>query len=153
MLHIQIIVEIVFFGVILLLLWQMKRDLERYRPLADAAAMDLLKKGMAESQEFAEKFVTQMEENKQALSRLSRQLDEKEKRLSALVDQAEAVISQMHAGRDTVGTGSSEKRYDDAINWVRQGMSREEVSKQSGLTDGEIGLIMELSRARTVESP
>jgi ATP-dependent protease HslVU (ClpYQ) peptidase subunit len=148
-LHVQIIVEVVFFGAILFLLWRLKREIEKYRPLADGSVMDHLKKIMADSQEFADGFVTQMEESKQALNRLARQLDEKEKRLSMLVDKAEAAMKQMNSERGDSESVLSTKRYDDVINLVQQGMNREEVSKQSGLTEGEITLIMELARART----
>ena len=149
MLHVQIIVEVVFFGAILFLLWRLKRDIEKYRPLADGSVMDHLKRIMADSQEFADGFVTQMEENKHALNKLARQLDEKEKRLATLLDKAETAMKQMNSERGDSESVLSAKRYDDVINLVQQGMNREEVSKQSGLTEGEITLIMELAQART----
>jgi len=149
LLHVQIIVEVVFFGAILFLLWRLKRDIEKYRPLADGSVMDHLKRIMADSQEFADGFVTQMEENKHALNKLARQLDEKEKRLATLLDKAETAMKQMNSERGDSESVLSAKRYDDVINLVQQGMNREEVSKQSGLTEGEITLIMELAQART----
>jgi hypothetical protein len=149
LLHIQIIVEVVFFGAILFLLWRLKREMEKYRPLADGSVMEHLKKIMADSQDFANGFVTQMEENKRALNKLARQLDEKEKRLATLLDRAGAAMKQMDSKRGDSEPVLSAKRYDDVINLVQQGMNREEVSKQSGLTEGEITLIMELARART----
>lgn len=148
LMHVQIVIEVVFFAAILLLLWRMKRDVEKYRPLADASVTEFLKRSMAESQEFAEKFVTQMEENKQALILLARQLSDKETKLTELIARAEATIEQMKAGRSESGPVSQEKRYDDAIRLIRKGMNREEVSKLSGLTEGEISLIMELARTR-----
>jgi CHAT domain-containing protein len=149
LLHVQIMVEAVFLGAILFLLWRLKRDIEKYRPLADGSVMNHLLKIMADSQEFADGFVTQMEENKQALNRLSRQLDEKEKRLAVLVDQAEAAIKKINSGQGDSATVLYENRYDDVMNLVQQGMNQEEASKQSGLTEGEIDLIMELARARS----
>ena len=149
LLHVQIIVEVVFFGAILFLLWRLKREMEKYRPLTDDSVMDHLKKIMADSQDYANGFVTQMEENKHALNKLARQLDEKEKRLAVLIDKAEAAMKQMNSERGDSEPVLSAKRYDDVINLVQRGMNREEVSKQSGLTEGEITLIMELARART----
>ena len=147
--YFQIIAEGVFFVAILFLLWRLKRDVEKYRPLADGSIMDHLKKIMADSQEFANGFVTQMEENKHALKELARQLDEKEKRLAALLDKAEAAMKQMNSDRGDSEPVLSAKQYGDVINLVKQGMTREEASKQSGLTEGEINLIMELARSRT----
>ncbi len=152
LLHVQIMVEAVFFAAILFLLWRLKRDIEKYRPLADGSVINKLTKIMADSQEFTNGFVMQMEENKHALNKLARQLDEKEKRLVVLVDQAEAAIKQINSGWGDSAPVLSEKRYDDARNMVQQGMSQEEASKQSGLTEGEIDLIMELSRTRTGQS-
>jgi hypothetical protein len=149
LLHVQIIIEVVFFGAILFLLWRLKRDIEKYRPLADGSVIDHLKKIMADSQELANGFVTQMEESKHALNKLARQLDEKEKRLAVLVDKAETVMKQIDSGRGDSEPVLSAKRYDDVINLVHQGMNREEASKRSGFTEDEITLIMELARART----
>lgn len=147
--YFQIIAEGVFFVAILFLLWRLKINVEKYRPLADGVIMDHLKKIMADSQEFANGFVTQMEENKHALKELARQLDEKEKRLAALLDKAEAAMKQMNSDRGDSEPVLSAKQYGDVINLVKQGMTREEASKQSGLTEGEINLIMELARSRT----
>lgn len=149
LLHVQIMVEAVFLGAILFLLWRLKRDIEKYRPLADGSVMNHLLKIMADSQEFADGFVMQMEENKHALNKLARQLAEKERSLAVLVDQAEAAIKKINSGQGDSATVLSEKRYDDVINLVQQGMNQEEASKQSGLTEGEIDLIMELARARS----
>ena len=149
LLHVQIMVEAVFLGAILFLLWRLKRDIEKYRPLADGSVMNHLLKIMADSQEFADGFVMQMEENKHALNKLARQLAEKERSLAVLVDQAEAAIKKINSGQGDSATVLYEKRYDDVMNLVQQGMNQEEASKQSGLTEGEIDLIMELARARS----
>ena len=146
-LPVQIIVEVVFFSAVFFLLWRLKRDIEKYRALADGSVMEHLNKIMADSQAFADGFVTQMEESKHALNKLARQLDEKEKKLALLIDQAEAVMKQLDSGRGTSETDLSAKRYDDVIHLVRKGMSREDVAKYSGLTEDEITLILELSRA------
>lgn len=149
LLHVQIIIEVVFFVAILFLLWRLKGNIDKYRPLADGSVMDRLNKIMADSQEFANGFVTQMEDSKQAIGKLARQLDEKEKRLTVLLDKAEAVMKQMDPGRGASEPALSAKRYDDVIDLVRQGMNPEEVSKRSGLTEDEISLIVELARAGT----
>ncbi|MFH1081613.1 MAG: hypothetical protein V1766_15365 [Pseudomonadota bacterium] len=148
LLHVQFIVEVVFFGAILFLFWRLKRDIEKYRPFADGSIMDRLNKIMTDSQEFTNGFVTQIEENKHALYKLARQLDEKEKRLAVLLDKAEAAMKQAGSRRRDSETVLIEKRYDDVIDLVRQGINREEVSKQSGFTEDEITLIIELARAR-----
>jgi flagellar motility protein MotE (MotC chaperone) len=153
LLHVQIIVEVVFFGAILFLLWRLKRDIDKYRPLADGSIMDHLNKIMADSQEFADGFVAQVEENKHALNKLARKLDEKEKRLATLLDKTEAAMKQMDSRRGDPEPVLSAKRYDEVINLVQQGMNREDASKHSGFTEDEIALIMELARARTGQPP
>lgn len=148
LLHIQIIIEVAFFGAILCLLWRLKRDLGKHRLLADGSGMDHLKQSMVDSQAFVNAFMMQMEESKHALSSLAHQLDEKEKSLTILLGQAETVITTMNSARDDSRPDLSDRRYDNVIELVRQGVPQEEISKQSGLAEDEINLIRELLRAR-----
>lgn len=152
LLHVQIIVELVFFVAILLLLWRLKRNIEKYRPLADGSVIADLKQIMTDSQESADGFMTMLEENKQTLRGLAHQLDEKERRLAMLVVESEAAIKKLDEDRNKSGSAFSKKRYDDLIEMVRQGMSCEELAGQSGFTEDEINLVMACERAKTEQS-
>jgi hypothetical protein len=151
LLHFQIIIDAVFFIVILILLWQLKRSVAKNHPLANDSAIQDLKKIMAESREFADEFMAAIEENKSALYKLARQLDDKAKHLMALLDEAERSTKRIESCRESSLPASTKGKYDDVLKMIQQGMSLEEVARKSGFTEGEINLVMELSRARTDE--
>jgi hypothetical protein len=150
--HLQIIVETVFFVAVLLLLWRLKRNIEKYRPLADGSVIADLKKITIDSQESADGFIAMLEENKQKLSRVARQLEEKEGRLAVLIEEAETAIKKLGEERVKLESSFSRKSYDHVIDMVRQGMSREELAVQTGFTEDEINLIVAFARAKTEQS-
>jgi hypothetical protein len=150
--HLQVIVETVFFVTILLLLWRLKRNIEKYRPLANGSVIASLKQIMTDSQESADGFIAMLEENKQTLSRLACQLDEKERRLAILIEEADAAIKKLDEERVKSESAFSKKRYDDVIDMVRKGMSREELAGQPSFNEDEINLIMAFARAKTEQS-
>lgn len=149
LLHLQIIVDAVFFAVILILLWQLKRSIAKSQPHANGASIQELKKIMAESREFAGEFMTAVEDNKSAIHTLARQLDDKAKRLMALLEEAERSIKKLESCREKSAPVSTKEKYDDIIKMIEQGMSLEDVAKKSGVTEGEISLVMELVRTRS----
>ncbi len=142
----------VFFVAILLLLWRLKRNIEKYRIFADSSVMADIKQIITDSQTSADGFISKLEENKQTLGRLACQLDEKERRLVMLIEEAEAAIKKLDEGRIQSGQAFSRKPYDDLIDRVRQGASREELAGQSGFTEDEINLVMAFARVKTERS-
>jgi len=176
--HFQIIIEVIFFVVIFFLLWRLKQNIEKYRPLADGTVITDLKQVMADSQASADGFIELLEENKQTLKKLARQLEEKEKMLTMLMEQAEVAAKKLdserskletslsqnspilhftkgvgegvaHLDKGGFGTGSSSKRYEDFIEMARQGMSREALAAQSDFSEDEINLIMAFAKSKT----
>lgn len=148
LLHIQIIVEVAFFFAVLLLLWLLRRNIVKYRPIADGSAIAEIKRVMAESQEFSERFLSVMEKNTQALNNLLSELDEKRKQLAVQLDEAAAAVRTLKAAHAESDLYRSAISYEDVVQMLRQGMSREEALKRSGLSEDEINLVMELARTR-----
>lgn len=151
--HLQIAVEAVFLIAIVFMLWRLSRHIDKYRPLADGSVLAELKQITTDSQASADGFLSLLEENKQTLGRLSRQLDEKERRLVILNEQAEATLKKLHDERVKLEGVFSAKRYDDVGDMARQGATREELAKKSGLTEDELSLVMAFARAKTEPSP
>lgn len=148
-LHLQIVVDFSVFIVVVLLLRQMDKRLAKSRPPVDAALLDDFRKTITASQELADRFVDALEANKRMLSDLCRRLEEKEKTLTRQMENAERLMSPVDLRKGQPEAVSPEKRYGDIIEMMDQGLNREEISRRTGFTEGEITLVIELARSRT----
>lgn len=142
----QIVIDIAFFATIVLLLYQLHRRIAKKKPAVDTAMVQELKKIMKESQESADRFLKVVEENEMALNQLVRRLDDKEKKLIILLEEAEALIKEMDAKKVASRSVNSSERYEDLLKMIRQGLGREELINKSGFTETEINLVMELAK-------
>jgi hypothetical protein len=148
-LHFQIIIDIIFFITILILLRQLNKRIAKDPPVIDEAIVREFKKLMTESQDFTNHFLGVVEENEQRLNKLSRQLDNKEKRLIILIEEAEALINKVDSQKTTIEkVYSDEERSKHIIQMIQDGRSREEVAKQLSVTEGEINLITALEQIK-----
>jgi len=149
LLNSQIIIDLVFFVTIVILLSQLNKNISKNSSTVDTSLIQELKKIVTESHHSTNRFIEAIDESKQVLNKLSLQLDDKEKKLAVLIGEAKMQIKKLDLEKNASEPVSSEKRYDDVIQMVQQGVSREEVSKRLGFTEGEIGLIVDLARTRT----
>ena len=148
-LHFQIIIDIIFFITILILLRQLNKRIAKDPPVIDESIVLEFKKLMTESQDFTNQFLGVVEENEQRLNKLSRQLDNKEKRLIILIEEAEALINKVDSQKTTTEkVYSDEERSKHIIQMIQDGNSREEVAKQLNVTEGEINLITALEQIK-----
>lgn len=163
LLHFQIIIDIAFFVVIMLLLRQLNRRMARNPTEGDGATVGELKKLMTDSQDSADLFLRTVQGSEERLNKLARQLDNKEKRIVILIEKAESLIQQtasqqakaesliqqmasQQAKAESVGSDGG--KYEQIIRMVQEGLSREVVAKRLGVTIGEIDLVAELEQAR-----
>jgi|SRR3989339_1441378 len=145
----QIIIDIVFFVTIVILLRQLNKHLIKDPPVIDDSIVREFKKLMTDSQDFTNQFLRVVEENEQRLNKLSRQLDNKEKRLIILIEEAEALINKVDFQKNTTEkVYSDEERSKNIIDMIQEGRSREEVAKRLGVTEGEINLITALEQIK-----
>ncbi len=143
------IIDIIFFVAILLFLQQLSKRIAKKYSAVDVETLNEFKRIMAESQEITNRFITLTDNNVRALNKLIRQLDDKQKTLVMLLEEAEGSIKKLEDKRYKPEMAAPADRYDGLVQMAKQGMSREEISKQSGFTEGEIDLAMEISRTRT----
>lgn len=148
MIYFQIIIDIAFFITVVLLLFQLNQRMVKRPNVADAASVRQLERVISDCQECTNQFLKAIEEKEASLGKLARQLDIKEKRILILIEVAEALIKKSDAGKTESETVSSMARYEDLLKMMREGLSREEVVKRSGFTEGEIQLVAELSQIR-----
>ena len=149
LLHFQIIIDIAFFVVILLLLRQLDRRMARNPPGGDGATVGELKKLMTDSQDSTDLFLRTVQESEERLNKLARQLDNREKRIVIFIEKAESLIQKMASQQvKAESVGSDGEKYGQIIRMVQEGLTREEVAKRLGATMGEIDLVVELEKER-----
>jgi arsenate reductase-like glutaredoxin family protein len=148
LLHFQIIIDIAFFVVIMLLLRQLNRRMARM-PGAEGATLAEFKKLMADSQNSTDLFLRTVQESEERLNNLARQLDNREKRIVILIETAESLIQNITSQQAKVESGGSDGgKYRKIIRMVKEGLSREEVATGLGVTVGEIDLVVDLEQTR-----
>lgn len=147
--HLQMIIDVIFFVTIFILLWQLNRKISHQRPPLDRKMLIELERMMARSQEQVNLFLKAVEEREQTINKLLRQLDSQEKKLLILIEQSESLADQKGHGKLGFESKSSSERYDHILKMMEHGLSPEEIAKRSGLTEGEIQLVIELANTRS----
>ena len=104
----------------------------------DPAIVAEFQKVLNESQNAATHLVQAMNDSRRALKEIAYALDERENRLQSLLSQSDAAVQK----REPAVAGS---RYEGVLEMVRQGMDADEIVRLSGLTKGEIDLIIALN--------
>lgn len=145
----QIIIDLIFFSTIVILLRQLNKRIFKDPPLIDESIVREFKKLMTDSQDCTNQFLKVVEENQQRLNKISRQLDNKERRLIILIEEAEALINKVDSRNATTEKiCSNEERSKHIIQMIHEGKSREEVAQKLGVTEGEIHLITALEQIK-----
>lgn len=147
LLHIQIIIDILFFVIILFLLYQLNKKIEQGSKVVDTSAMNELKKIIHDSEDFANQFINVMEENKEQFNKLVKQMDDKEKKMVIRLKEAQDILEKLSSQKAESTPKAVHNKYDDVMEMMRHGLSLEEITKRSEMTEGEIHLIMELAKA------
>jgi hypothetical protein len=148
-LHFQIIIDTVFFVTIVILLRQLNKRIVKEPPVIDESIIRKFEKLMTDSQDVTNQFLSVVEENEQRLNKLSRQLDNKEKRLIILIEEADSLIRKVDLKKtNTEEMYSDEDRSKYIMKMIQEGTSREEIAKRWGVTEGEINLITALAQIK-----
>lgn len=154
LLHFQIIIDILFFVVIMLLLRQLNKRMAKNQAGGDGAPVRELEKLMAESRDSTDLFLRAVQESEERFNKLARHLDNREKRIVILLEKADSLIQKMDsrmARAEPVGADGETadgETYEQIIRMVQEGRPREEVAKRLGIAMGEIDLVVELEQAR-----
>jgi len=106
---------------------------------------------LAESRNAADKFLEELEQEKNALKNLAASIGERENSLRELIKQAKDYEDLSNSANDQKieKTDSfSEEPYREILSLARKGLNEEEISQQLDLPEGEIDLILNLSRVK-----
>ena len=138
----QLVADIILCIAIVFLLYLVTRE-SRKKPDAavDPNLLADFQKAIDASRNSAAYLIKAMEDSRKALKEIAFALDERENRLRLLIARAEK-IPQRQPDDSMPETGN--QRYADVLRMARQGLTVDEIVKVSGLTRGEIDLIIEL---------
>jgi hypothetical protein len=145
---IQIVADIVLCAVILFVLAKVSRDIRQRSSGMDARSVDEFKQLLDVSKADSVGLFEAMEESKKAFREICLALDEKEARLRKLIERSEAQFVKLQSKRQEIEETSPEKKYDEVIVMDGKGFSPGEISQSTGLTEGEVNLIIDLNRRR-----
>jgi len=106
-----------------------------------------------ESKEAAGKFLEELEKEKDALKDLALSIDEKERRLNDLINKSKPymdLLSSVNTGSDNAkkAIAFSRDTYREVLSLAHKGLNIEQISQQLVLPEGEIDLILNLSRTK-----
>lgn len=153
LLHVQIIIDILLFVVILLLLYQLNKKIKERSPVLEDSTVKELKKIIKISENNVNQFMAAMEDNKQQLNKLIEQLDGKGEKMVLLLKEADGVLEKLSSQKLGLESATLSDKYDDILKMARQGFSADEIAKRSGMTEGEIRLIVELTKTGERDDP
>lgn len=138
----QLIADIILCIAIVFLLYLMTRE-NRKRPDTgvDPNLLTEFQRALNASQNSVGTLLRALDDSRKALKETAFALEERESRLRSLIARAEKVQQRAEADPPP---DAGDRRYADVLRMARQGLTVEEIARASGLTRGEIDLIIEL---------
>jgi len=132
-------------GLILYFLWRVGKITAIHRPGSEPDRQEL-QRLIGESQQSAQQFLEALAEGRKALKEIAYALDEREARLQAACNRAEALTARVEPGAD--GGDSSFLDREHVLQMANGGASIPDIVRKTGLTEGEVHLIIDLARSR-----
>jgi len=143
-----LITDLILCLAIIILVVIVNREIKKRRSGPDESAFLEFRKILDESQTSTNNLLDVMNESRKALKEIAYVLDEKEEQLKALVEESKIEYQKLKSIVPHTNADTLDKRYEDVIAMVRQGLTKKEISQKLELTVGEIDLIIDLDRTR-----
>jgi hypothetical protein len=145
--YVQIGIDALMCGLILYFLWRVgKRTTDPV--VGGEQARQELQRLIAESEKSAQQFLDALVEGRKALKEIAYALDERESRLRTLCLRAEALTADAEPEVDTDDAPSVSVNQEQVLRMAIDGTSVPDIVRQTGLTEGEVRLIIDLARSR-----
>lgn len=106
-------------------------------------SLDEFRKLIEESRSSADYFFQTLDESRKSLKEIAYALDEKKKNLEFFLEKADSKFKELNSYNLDRG-----ERYKEVMKLAKQGLSEKEIAHNLNLTEGEISLILNLSRNR-----
>jgi hypothetical protein len=147
----QLIADAVLCIAVVFLFSIVNREIKTKSVGPDRETLAEFKRLIVESQHAAENLLSAMDESRKILKEISYAVDDKERTLRKLIDASEMHLStwkDTDKRETSIHTDNKDDRYEKAIELAGQGLEDHEIAELSGLTDGEVRLILELNRKK-----
>lgn len=134
---VQIGIDLTLLAAVVFLLWRVNVGLKNPLIKSNKDTLKEFKSLVRESQAASDTFLKTIEQSRLAFKQMALELEVKEQRVKALLDGSGGVSG---------GSTGTQKKYDNVVNMIARGMSRDQAAKATGFTEAEIGLILDLYR-------
>jgi ATP/maltotriose-dependent transcriptional regulator MalT len=124
------------------------REVKKRRSGLDENTLTEFKKLLDDSQASTNYLLEAMNESRKSLKEIAYALDEKEGKLRALVEESKNEYEKLKTSIPHTDGDTLDKRYEEVITMVKQGLTKKEISQRLELTEGEIELIIDLDRTK-----
>jgi len=143
MLGFQILADIALCVAIIFLIWAANREIKKRPPAIDTKTFSEFKKLIEDSRGSTDYLFQALNEVKE----IGYVLDEKEKRLRALIKETDVEPEDRKSG-----DSSRKKKYEEVIKMAGQGLTEKEIADTLNLAEGETSLILNLHRKKNENS-
>ncbi len=143
-----LLADVILCLAIIILIVIVNREIKKRRGGPDENSLAEFRNLLNESQTSTNHLLEVMNESRKALKEIAYVLDEKEGKLRALVEESRIEYEKLVAAVPHADKGKLDKRYEEVIAMVKQGLSKKEICQRLELTEGEIDLIIDLDRTR-----
>ena len=143
-----LLADVILCLAIIILIVIVNREIKKRRGGPDENSLAEFRNLLNESQTSTNHLLEVMNESRKALKEIAYVLDEKEGKLRALVEESRIEYEKLVAAVPHADKDKLDKRYEEVIAMVKQGLSKKEICQRLELTEGEIDLIIDLDRTR-----
>jgi DNA-binding NarL/FixJ family response regulator len=148
MLTVQLIADAVLCLAIVFLFAIVNREIKKKNNAVDAESMSEFKSVIAQSQAASEELLKAMDESRRILKEIAYAIDDKERRLRALLDASEARLTAWQSREESETGKPTERIYGSVVEMARAGATTRDIADRLGLTEGEVSLVIELDRKK-----
>lgn len=145
----QMIIDFVLLLAVIFLLWRVNSNLKQKHNESHQEILDSFRSLMEESQAQSERFLESLEKSRLALKEIALELDVKEKRVRTLLDKTSEALTDDTAPPSEV---RPDGKHALVVQMIKNGHTRQQVALESGFTEAEIDLIMDLYRIKNETS-
>jgi ATP/maltotriose-dependent transcriptional regulator MalT len=143
-----LVADVILCLAIIILIVIVNREIKKRRGGPDENSLMEFRNLLNESQVSTNHLLEVMNDSRKALKEIAYVLDEKEGKLRALVEESRIEYEKLLAAVPHTNKDNLDKRYEEVIAMVKQGLSKKEICQKLELTEGEIDLIIDLDRTR-----
>jgi len=144
----QIMIDLALFVAVIILLWRVNANIKNHDVSKHQEMISELKIIIAQSQNTADRFLETLENSRKSLKEIALELDIKEKRIKAVLEKSQRYIEPFNDKQVLQDANLSHGKYAEVINMIKKGYSAEETASATGFPEGEIGLIVDLTRIK-----